>query len=82
MFLGGAIEVEENSPEAKEHNFALSTCKQTYGWSGEWLNDRPYPRHRAKYSSIRADKIDKLLQNPKANGCKNGLFVKIKNKFW
>ena len=61
VFSGGAIEIEENSHKAKEHNFALSTCKQTYGWRGEWVNDRPYPRHRAKLSSMRAEQIDDLL---------------------
>ena len=59
VFLGGAIEIEENNP--KLQNFSLNTCKQTYGWSGGWVNDRPYPRHRAGFLSIRAEKIDNLL---------------------
>ena len=59
VFLGGAIEIEENNPNLQ--NFSLNTCKQTYGWRGGWLNDRPYPRHRAGFLSIRAEKIDNLL---------------------
>ena len=59
VFLGGAIEIEENNPEIK--SFALNTCKQTYGWVGGWVNDRPYPRYRAKFSSLRSEKIDALL---------------------
>ena len=77
VFLGGAIEIEEKSPDAKEHNFALSTCQQTYGWNGEWLNDRPYPRHRAKYSSIRADKIDKLLHRCIQKNESNGSYINV-----
>ena len=59
VFLGGAIEIEENNPEMK--NFSLKVCKQTYGWGGGWVNDRPYPRYRAAFSSLRAEKIDELL---------------------
>ena len=59
VFLGGAIEIEENNPELR--NFSLNTCKQTYGWNGGWVNDRPYPRHRAGFLSLRAEKIDDLL---------------------
>ena len=59
VFLGGAIEIEENNPGVK--NFSLNTCKQTYGWLGGWVNDRPSPRRRASDSSMRAEKIDNLL---------------------
>lgn len=59
VFLGGAIEIEENNPEIQ--HFSLNTCKQTYGWTGGWVNDRPYPKHRAAFSSMRAKKIDDLL---------------------
>ena len=59
VFLGGTIEIEEDNPEIE--TFALNTCKQTYGWVGGWVNDRPYPKYRAKLSSLRAEKIDALL---------------------
>lgn len=59
VFLGGAIEIEENNPDLQ--NFSLNTCKQTYGWLGGWVNDRPYPRHRAGFLSLSAEKIDNLL---------------------
>ena len=42
-------------------NFSLNTCKQTFGWMGGWVNDRPYPKHRAAFSGMRAKKIDDLL---------------------
>ena len=56
--IGGALEFEEKNPELK--NFSLKICLQTYGWSGEWVNDRHYPR-RPHTLSLRAEKIDELL---------------------
>lgn len=60
VFLGGAIEIEEKNPETAK-GFALTTCKSTFGWDGPWLNDRPYPKYRASFNSIRSKQIDALL---------------------
>ena len=58
VFIGGALEFEEKNPGFK--NFSMNICMNTYGWSGEWVNDRIYSRHPHTLS-LRAEKIDELL---------------------
>lgn len=45
-------------------DFALESCRSTFGWANEhWVNDRPYPTRRGGYSSeaSASEKIDALL---------------------
>ena len=57
VFVSGCLEQEE-----RYHlpDFALRCVRTTYGWSGQWVNDRVYPR-RAFVFEPRSSQIDKLL---------------------